>query len=361
MSAFTSAAHAVEKRTYEIAEEQRAMEAQLLFGKKDNATAEAIEELAAKMAPTGGRSGNRGFAMKPGDEIVALANDMMWLCNLVGSRGSTGCGVASTGVCACAYKGATATGKGGWHGMKAEGQGANPTQIETNNWPIEAGICEARGKGETKQSAEDISTHMIAALQTLRARLKPDKAATDNPTNTYCLGQAGNQGCSATSNQQEACVCYAKETAETTGGLPGWAPTAVEIAARMREAAQLERQIHSLREEAQRAADTDKRWRQHLETLRQSGATTSRDSKGKDTATSHQASRNTGNTQSEDHTTRTETTGDQSSQTDSKRECDRTHPNWDENTKTCANTATARTAFWAAAACVAQLTAVRPI
>ncbi|CCD19982.1 expression site-associated gene, (ESAG) putative, partial [Trypanosoma vivax Y486] len=361
MSAFTSAAQAVENRTYEIAEGVGALEAQLLFGKKDNATAETIERLAAKMAPTGGRSGNKGFAMTRGDEIVALANDMIWLCNLVGSSGSTGCGVGSTGVCACAYKGYKAAGKTGWHGMEAEGQGANPTQIENNNWPITAGICEGRGKGETKQSAEDISTHMIAALATLRARLKPDKAATDNPTNTYCLGQAGNQGCDATSNQQEACVCYAKETAEKTGGLPGWAPTAVEIAARMREAAQLERQIHSLREEAQRAADTDKRWRQHLETLRQSGATTSRDSKGKDTAPSHQKSRRTGNTQSENHTTRTETTGDQGSQTDSKRECDRTHPNWDGNTKTCANTATARTAFWAAAACVAQLTAVRPI
>ncbi|CCD19074.1 hypothetical protein, conserved in T. vivax [Trypanosoma vivax Y486] len=206
MSAFTSAAHAVENRTNAIEEDIRTMEAQLLFGKKDDATAEEIEELAAKMAPQGGSSGNRGFAMKPRAEIVALENDMMWLCSLVGSSGSTGCGVARTGVCACAYMGATATDKGGWHGMKAEGQGADPTQIATNNWPITAGICEARGKGETKQNAEDISTHMIAALATLRTRLKPDKEATDNPTNTYCLGQAGTQGCRATSNQQEACV-----------------------------------------------------------------------------------------------------------------------------------------------------------
>ncbi|CCD18806.1 hypothetical protein, conserved in T. vivax [Trypanosoma vivax Y486] len=361
MSAFTSAAQAVENRTNGIAEELKALVEQLLFGKKDAAAADTIDGLAKAMAPSSGSSGNKGFAMTRGDEIVALANDMMWLCNLVDGSGTTGCGKSSDGVCACAYKGATAASKGGWHGMKASGSGANPARIETNNWPIAKGICDARGKGAPKQKPEDISTHMIAALATLRTRLKPDKAASENPTNTYCLGQAGTQGCDATGNQQEACVCYAKETAEKTGGLPGWAPTAVGIAERMREAAQLERKIHSLSEEAQRAADTDKRWRQHLETLRQSGATTSRDSKGKDTAPSHQASRNTGNTQSEKHTTRTETTGDQSSQTDSKRACDRTHPNWDEDTKTCANTATARTAFWAAAACVAQLTAVRPV
>ncbi|KAH8615267.1 hypothetical protein ERJ75_000602800 [Trypanosoma vivax] len=361
MSAFTSAAQAVENRTHEIAEELKALEEQLLFGKKDNATADTIDGLAKAMAPSTGSNGNKGFAMTRGDEIVALANDMMWLCNLVDGSGSTGCGKGTDGVCACAYKGATAESKGGWHAMKASGSGANPTQIENNNWPITKGICETRGKGKTKQNAEDIGTHMIAALATLRTRLKPDKAATENPTNTYWLGQAGDQGCDATSNQQEACVCYAKETAEKTSGLPGWAPTALTIAARMRESAQLERKIRSLSEEAQRGADTDKRWRQHLETLRQSGATTSRDSKGKDTAPSHQESRRTGNTQSENHTARTETTGDQSSQTDSKRECDRTHPNWDEDTKTCANTATARTAFWAAARCVAQLTAVRPV
>ncbi|CCD20553.1 hypothetical protein, conserved in T. vivax [Trypanosoma vivax Y486] len=361
MSAFTSETHEVENRTNGLAEELKALVGQLLFGKKAPKQAETIAGLAKAMAPGSGSTGNKGFAMTRGGEIVALANDMMWLCNLFGADGSTGCGKSSDGVCACAYKGAKVTDKGGWHGMKASGSGANPTQIETNNWPITKGICEARGKGETKQNAEDISTVMIAALATVRTRLKPDKAATDNPTNTYYLGQAGNQGCDATSNQQEACVCYAKATAEKTGGLPGWAPTAVEIAARMREAAQLESKLHSLSEEAQRAADTDKRWRQHLETLRQSGATTSRDTKGKDTATSHQASRNTGNAQNEKQTTRTETTGEQSSQTDSKRECDRTHPNWDEDTKTCANTATARTAFWAAAACVAQLTAVRPV
>ncbi|KAH8606080.1 hypothetical protein ERJ75_001552100 [Trypanosoma vivax] len=313
------------------------------------------------MAPKSGSSGNKGFAMRRGDEIVALENDMIWLCNLIDGSGSTGCGKGTDGVCASAHKGATDASKGGWHGMKASGSGANPTQIETNNWPITKGICETRGKGETRQNAEDISTVMIAALATLRTRLKPDKAATETPTNTYYLGQAGNQGCDATSNQQEECVCYAKETAEKTGGLPGWAPTAVEIAARMREAAHMERKIHSLSEEKQRGADTDKRWRQHLETLRQSGATTSRDSKGKDTAPSHQKSRRTGNTKNENHTTRTGTLEDQSSQTDSKRECDRTHPNWDEDTKKCADTATARTSFLAAAACVAQLTAVRPV
>ncbi|CCD19848.1 hypothetical protein, conserved in T. vivax [Trypanosoma vivax Y486] len=202
------------------------------------------------MAPNTGSSGNKGFAVASGDEIVALANDMMWLCNLVDGIGSTGCGKSSNGVCACAYRGATAAGKSGWHGMKASGQGANPTQIETNNWPITKGICDTRGKEGAKQNAEDISTHMIAALATLRTRLRPGNAATENPTNTYCLGQAGNQGCSATSTQQEACVCYAKATAEKTGGLPGWAPTAVEIAARMREAAQLESKIRSLSEEA---------------------------------------------------------------------------------------------------------------
>ncbi|KAH8615261.1 hypothetical protein ERJ75_000603100 [Trypanosoma vivax] len=105
MSAFTSAAQAVENRTHGIAEELKALQEQLLFGKTDNATAETIESLAAKMAPTGGRRGNKGFAMRRGDEIVALANDMMCICNLVGSSGSTGCGAGSTGVCACAYKG----------------------------------------------------------------------------------------------------------------------------------------------------------------------------------------------------------------------------------------------------------------
>ncbi|CCD20147.1 hypothetical protein, conserved in T. vivax, (fragment), partial [Trypanosoma vivax Y486] len=351
MSQFTSAAEEVENRTNGIAEELKALEAQLLFGKKDGATQNTIDGLAAKMAPNTGKNGNSGFAMTGGDEIVALANDMMWLCNLVDGNGKTGCGVERTGVCACAYMGirTTAESAGGWHGMKAGSSGANPDQIATNNWPITKGICEARGKGAPKQKPEDISTHMIAALATLRTRLKPDKAGTENPTNPYCLGQHGTQGCTARRGEQEACVCYGNATAEKTSGLPGWAPTAVEIAARMREAAQLERKIHSLTDEARRDADTAKRWRQHLETLRQGGATTSRDSKGKDTATSHQASRNTGNTQSEEHTTGTETTGNQSSQTDSKRECDRTHPNWDENTKTCANTATARTAFLAAA------------
>ncbi|KAH8603634.1 hypothetical protein ERJ75_001802200 [Trypanosoma vivax] len=361
MSAFTSAAQAVKNRTNGIAEEIKALEAQLLFGKGTTTENATIARLAKAMAPNGGQKGNKGFDEGTHAGIVALANDMMWLCNLVDGSGSTGCGKSSDGVCACAYKGATNASKGGWHGMKASGQGANPTQIENNNWPITKGICEARGKGKTKQNAEHISTIMIAALATLRTRLKPDKPATDNPTATYCLGQAGNEGCDATSSKQEACVCYANDSGEGTGGLPGWAPTAMEIAARMREAAQLERKIHSLSEEAQRAADTNKRWRQHLETLEKVGEATSRDSKGKDTAPSQQASRNTGNTQNENHTTRTETTGDQSSQTDSVRECDRTHPNWDENTKTCANTATARTAFWAAAACVAQLTAVRPV
>ncbi|KAH8615260.1 hypothetical protein ERJ75_000602500 [Trypanosoma vivax] len=85
MSAFTSAADAVENSTNAIAEELKALEEQLLFGKKDNATAEPIERLAAKMAPSSGSGGNKGFAMTRGDEIVALANDMMWLCNLVGA------------------------------------------------------------------------------------------------------------------------------------------------------------------------------------------------------------------------------------------------------------------------------------
>ncbi|KAH8610323.1 hypothetical protein ERJ75_001112600 [Trypanosoma vivax] len=241
---------------------------------------------------------------------------------------------------------------------EGEGQGANPTQIENNNWPItrESAKAEAR-RNETKRRGHQ-HAHDRRACNTART-LKPDKAATDNPTNTYCLGQAGNQGCDATSNQQEACVCYAKETAEQQAACPAghplqWrSPHACERPPNWKDRSTRSEKRPTRRRHRQAMA-------QHLETLRQSGATTSRDSKGKDTAPSHQASRNTGNTQSEDHTTRTETTGDQGSQTDSKRECDRTHPNWDENTKTCANTATARTAFWAAAACVAQLTAVRP-
>ncbi|KAH8610311.1 hypothetical protein ERJ75_001113200 [Trypanosoma vivax] len=154
MSAFTSAAQAVENRTNAIAEEIKALEEQLLFGKKDSAAAETIDGLAKAMAPNTGSSGNKGFAVASGDEIVALANDMMWLCNLVDGIGSTGCGKSSNGVCACAYRGATAAGKSGWHGMKASGQGANPTQIETNNWPITKGICDTRGKEGAKQNAE---------------------------------------------------------------------------------------------------------------------------------------------------------------------------------------------------------------
>ncbi|KAH8603636.1 hypothetical protein ERJ75_001801900 [Trypanosoma vivax] len=88
------------------------------------------------MAPKSGSSGNKGFAMRRGDEIVALENDMIWLCNLIDGSGSTGCGKGTDGVCASAHKGATDASKGGWHGMKASGSGANPTQIETNNWPI---------------------------------------------------------------------------------------------------------------------------------------------------------------------------------------------------------------------------------
>ncbi|KAH8615263.1 hypothetical protein ERJ75_000603400 [Trypanosoma vivax] len=110
------------------------------------------------MATSTGSSGNKGFAMTRGDEIVALENDMIWLCNLIDGSGSTGCGKGTDGVCACAYKGATDASKGGWHGMKASGSGANPTQIETNNWTITKGICRTRGKGETRQNAEDIST-----------------------------------------------------------------------------------------------------------------------------------------------------------------------------------------------------------
>ncbi|KAH8615309.1 hypothetical protein ERJ75_000598800 [Trypanosoma vivax] len=143
--------------------------------------------------------------------------------------------------------------------MKASGSGANPRRLRQTTGRSPRASAKPAAKG-AKQNAEDISTHMIAALATLRTRLKPDKAATDNPTNTYCLGQWHSR-LRRHKQQQEACVCYAKETAEKTGGLPGWAPTAVEIAARMREAAQLERKIHSLSEEAQRAADTAKRWR----------------------------------------------------------------------------------------------------
>ncbi|CCD20561.1 hypothetical protein ERJ75_001113300 [Trypanosoma vivax] len=175
MSAFTSAAQAVENRTNAIAEEIKALEEQLLFGKKDSAAAETIDGLAAKMAPNSGSSGNKGFAVARNDEIVALANDMMWLCNLFGGDGNTGCGKSSDGVCACAYKGATAASKSGWHGMKASGSGASPAQIKDNNWPITKGICDTRSKEGAKQNAEDISTHMIAALATLRPRLSPGK------------------------------------------------------------------------------------------------------------------------------------------------------------------------------------------
>ncbi|KAH8606074.1 Trypanosomal VSG domain [Trypanosoma vivax] len=200
---------------------------------------------------------------------------------------------------------------------------------------------------------------MIAALATLRARLKPDKAATDNPTNTYCLGQAGNQGCDATSNQQEACVCYAKETAETTGGLPGWAPTAVEIAARMREAAQLERQIHSLREEANAPP-----------TQTSDGATLGntqakrRDDFARQQRKRHSAqppeSRRTGNTQSE--TTRQ---GPRLRETKAARRT--VNANVTERTRTGTKHKNVREhsnsahGILAAAACVAQLTAVRPV
>ncbi|KAH8615264.1 hypothetical protein ERJ75_000602300 [Trypanosoma vivax] len=224
MSAFTSAAQAVENRTHGIAEELKALVEQLLFGKTDNATAEPIERLATKMAPSSGSSGNKGFAGRTADEIVALANDMMWLCNLVDGSGSTGCGKGTDGVCACAYKGATAASKGGWHGMKASGQGANPTKIATNNWPITKGICETRGKGGTIQNAEDISTHMIAALATLRTRLKPDKPATETPTNTYCLGQAGNQGCTARTTNRKHASATQKKTRNAQADCPAGHP-----------------------------------------------------------------------------------------------------------------------------------------
>ncbi|KAH8603836.1 hypothetical protein ERJ75_001781100 [Trypanosoma vivax] len=113
MSAFTSAAHAVKNRTNGIAEEIKALEAQLLFGKGTTTENATIARLAKAMAPNGGQKGNKGFDEGTHAGIVALANDMMWLCNLVDGSGSTGCGKSSDGVCACAYKGATNASKGG--------------------------------------------------------------------------------------------------------------------------------------------------------------------------------------------------------------------------------------------------------
>ncbi|KAH8615308.1 hypothetical protein ERJ75_000598400 [Trypanosoma vivax] len=109
MSAFTSAASG-RKQDERIAEELKALVEQLLFGKKDAAAADTIDGLAKAMAPSTGSSGNKGFAMTRGDEIVALANDMMWLCNLFG-QWQHRLRERTDGVCACAYKGATAASK----------------------------------------------------------------------------------------------------------------------------------------------------------------------------------------------------------------------------------------------------------
>ncbi|KAH8610328.1 hypothetical protein ERJ75_001112800 [Trypanosoma vivax] len=172
--------------------------------------------------------------MRRGDEIVALENDMIGLCNLIDGSGSTGCGKGTDGVCACAYKGATDASKGGWHGMKASGSGANPTQIETNNWTDHQGHLRNPRQRRNETKRRDISTVMIAALATLRTRLKPDKAATENPTNTYCLGQAGNQGCDAPSTAGRMRLLRKRNRGKNRRPAR-LAPTAVEIAARMRE------------------------------------------------------------------------------------------------------------------------------
>ncbi|KAH8606076.1 hypothetical protein ERJ75_001552300 [Trypanosoma vivax] len=59
MSAFTSAAQAVKNRTNGIAEEIKALEAQLLFGKGTTTENATIARLAKAMAPNGGQRGTR--------------------------------------------------------------------------------------------------------------------------------------------------------------------------------------------------------------------------------------------------------------------------------------------------------------
>ncbi|KAH8610247.1 hypothetical protein ERJ75_001120100 [Trypanosoma vivax] len=300
----------------------------------------AADVLFEEIAGNGGDNGGFGGA----GAGSALANDMMWLCNLAGANGrdkTKPFKEKGDDSCPCTPDGAAAQylqSVDFWSPMKKQGTTKSGGEI-ARNWQMAKQIC-LKGQNETTVTKEQtrkpvtVARRLSTAVTRVMAAIDTDGKA--KPTGRFCLGQrAEDQTCDGDEHGATACVCYDHHRGHIT-----WSDAVDEMETQLEQLQDVMTELDQLHTEAEGLNRT----RDQEAT---SASQTQEASRTRDAGQSEGNGTNTQNNTPEERGNRKKRTAEQDETNDAQKEedagqgneeCGPAHPPWNTDTKTCSTT-----------------------